>query len=165
MVAGNNISREEILNSLSGIPDPEIPVISIHELGMLRDVQISGDECIVTITPTYTGCPAMGLIEEQVKEKLHAQGIENVKVEMVYSPAWTTDWMSESAKEKMRQYGISPPQHSACSKTFGEEKVSVRCPQCNSSNTQVISQFGSTACKALCKCNSCKEPFEHFKCH
>lgn len=149
---------------LGTIPDPEIPVISIKELGMLRDVVYKNGEYVVTITPTYTACPAMGLIEDQIKEKLSSFGISNVKINLAYSPAWTTDWMSEEAKQKLKKYGIAPPQHSSCSKVFASvEKL--HCPHCNSSDTSIISRFSSTACKALYRCNVCKEPFEYFKCH
>lgn len=157
-------NTEKIYNWISNIPDPEIPVISIADLGMLRRVEYRDENYIVTITPTYTACPAMKMIEDEIIEKLHKQNVDNVKVDLVYTPAWTTDWISEAAKLKLRKYGISPPQHSSCSKVFVSDK-SVACPRCNSKNTEVISKFGSTACKSLYKCNSCKEPFEYFKCH
>lgn len=159
-----HVNTKNIVNILGSIPDPEIPVISIKELGMLRDVVYKNGEYIVTITPTYTACPAMGLIENQIKEKLSGFGISNVKINLTYSPAWTTDWMSEEAKQKLKKYGIAPPQHSSCSKVFSSvEKL--HCPHCNSSDTSIISRFSSTACKALYRCNVCKEPFEYFKCH
>lgn len=156
----NTIQIEALISS---IPDPEIPVISIKELGILRKVEMKDDTCVVTITPTYTGCPAIGMIESQIKEILSAKGIEKLKVELTYSPAWTTDWMSNEAKEKLRKYGIAPPSHSSCFTNFS--KVNVACPRCNSTNTSLISRFGSTACKSLYKCDDCKEPFDHFKCH
>ncbi len=156
-------TKEEILNLLSEIADPEIPVVSIAEIGMLRDVHITADGCEVLITPTYTGCPAMGIIEADIKALLDSKGIiSNVKLS--YTPAWTTDWISDVAKEKMRKYGIAPPEHSSCGNiTTAEQHIA--CPQCNSKNTEVISRYGSTACKALYRCNDCKEPFEYFKCH
>jgi ring-1,2-phenylacetyl-CoA epoxidase subunit PaaD len=157
------IDVKKIESYISEIPDPEIPVITIKELGILRDVKLAEDTVVVTITPTYNGCPAMQMIEEQIKEILHSKGIEKVKVQLTYSPAWTTDWMTEEAKEKLKKYGIAPPTHSSCVKNFGELKIA--CPRCKSLNTVLISQFGSTACKALYQCKDCKEPFDHFKCH
>lgn len=158
--------KNEIFNILSTIADPEIPVVSIEEMGMLRDVFITNEGCEVIITPTYTGCPAMGIIEDDIKSTLAQNGIGNVKVKLVYSPAWTTDWMSAEAKEKMRKYGIAPPIKSSCNKwvEYGKNEL-VKCPRCNSNQTQLISMFGSTACKALYSCDNCKEPFEYFKCH
>lgn len=157
-------SKEEILEILSAIADPEIPVVSIQEIGMLRDVVVSEDGYEVFLTPTYTGCPAMGIIEADIKALLEEKGITPVKVTLIYSPAWSTDWMSDEAKEKMRKYGIAPPAHSSCGSIFKTEQEVV-CPHCSSQDTEMISRFGATACKALYKCNSCKEPFEYFKCH
>lgn len=161
----STLTTEHIRQLLSEIPDPEIPAISIIDLGILRDVQWKGDVCNVVITPTYSGCPAMKVIEENIQEKLHAAGIKNVTVELTYTPAWTTDWISDDAKEKLRAYGIAPPQHSSIDKglLLGKTKE-VACPLCNSKNTELISQFGSTACKALYRCKDCKEPFDYFKC-
>ena len=156
-------TKEEIMDILSQIADPEIPVVSIREMGMLRDVYLKRSIWEVVITPTYTGCPAMGIIEADIKALLDEHGIKS-SVKLVYSPAWTTDWITEEAKEKMRKYGIAPPEHSSCGGAVDAEKH-VSCPQCNSKDTEVISRFGSTACKALYKCNSCKEPFDYFKCH
>jgi len=157
----SNVSEIEAL--LSTIPDPEIPVITIKELGILRNVVNENGHYTVTITPTYTACPAMGWIEDQIKDKLLHEGITDVEVKTTYTPAWTTDWISEPAKQKLKTYGIAPPKHSSCTKSFGNEKIT--CPHCGSNNTEVISQFGSTACKALLKCKACLEPFEQFKCH
>lgn len=159
------LTKETIFRLLSSIPDPEIPVITIQELGILRDVELTEDTCIITITPTYSGCPAMRAIEDDIKSVLTSNGINKVEVKMVYSPAWTTDWMTAEAKEKLRKYGIAPPEHSTVDKAtlLGKSKV-VKCPQCNSVDTTMVSQFGSTACKALYKCNACKEPFDYFKC-
>jgi ring-1,2-phenylacetyl-CoA epoxidase subunit PaaD len=158
-------TNSQIFNILSEIPDPEIPVININELGILRDVKRQGDHWTVVITPTYTGCPAMKVIEDDIKIKLKEIGIDNVKVELVYSPAWTTDWISEEAKEKLRSYGIAPPEHTSLDKgLITGKKRHLKCPQCNSEDVAMISQFGSTACKALFKCNNCKETFDYFKC-
>lgn len=158
------VDTKEIYSWLSEIPDPEIPVITIQDLGILRDVKMKDGNYIVTITPTYTGCPAIPLIENQIKEKLLEHGLNNVVVNITYSPAWTTDWLSSEAKNKMKHYGIAPPQHTSCVKVL-TDLMKVPCPLCNSANTELISRFGSTACKAMYKCKSCKEPFEHFKCH
>jgi ring-1,2-phenylacetyl-CoA epoxidase subunit PaaD len=157
-------SKEEIFSWLSAIADPEIPVVTIEEMGMLRDVVVGADSYEVLLTPTYTGCPAMGIIEADIKALLHEKGLENVSVKMIYDPAWTTDWMSDVAKEKMRQYGIAPPVHSSCGNISTAEK-NIPCPLCRSTNTQVISRFGATACKAFYKCKDCDETFEYFKCH
>ncbi len=157
-------SKEEILGYLSAIADPEIPVISIREIGMLRDVKITGGGCEVILTPTYTGCPAMGIIEADVKALLNQKGIAPVTVKLVYDPAWTTDWISNEAKTKMNVYGIAPPRHSSCG-NLAEAEKHIECPVCGSADTAMLSRYGSTACKALYKCNSCHEPFEYFKCH
>ena len=159
------LSKEKILQLLSEIPDPEIPVINISELGILRDVKLTNDLCTVVITPTYSGCPAMKVIEDDIVAKLKEAGIKNIKVELVYSPAWTTDWITDVAKEKLRAYGIAPPDHSSVDKQvlLGKSRE-LKCPLCGSKNTEMISQFGSTACKALYRCVDCKEPFDYFKC-
>lgn len=161
-----NYTKEQIWNFLAEIPDPEIPVITIEELGVLRNVEILPGKVVVTITPTYTGCPAMKLFEDDIIKTLHSNGIENVEIKMVYSPAWSTDWMSDKAKEKLEKYGIAPPVSGSQDKGFLFESgpKTVRCPQCKSTNTSLKSQFGSTACKALYTCNNCLEPFDYFKC-
>jgi ring-1,2-phenylacetyl-CoA epoxidase subunit PaaD len=157
-------SKEDILHLLMAIPDPEIPVVNIYEMGMLRDVVLTEDGCEVILTPTYTGCPAMGLIEQDIKMTLNSHHIPNVRVKMVHDPAWTTDWMTEIAKDKLKKYGIAPPLHSSCAlDVFGHNII--QCPQCHSGDTVLLSRFGATACKALYQCNSCREPFEYFKCH
>jgi ring-1,2-phenylacetyl-CoA epoxidase subunit PaaD len=158
-------SKESIFSLLSEIPDPEIPVISIVELGVIRDVIISGKDIEVIITPTYSGCPAMKQMEDDVRKKMQEQGFENIKISTVYNPAWTTDWLCEEAKLKLQKYGIAPPEESTTDKSFltGKPK-NVTCPRCKSKNTVMISQFGSTACKALYKCNECLEVFDYFKC-
>lgn len=154
---------DKLYDAIAGIPDPEIPVITIHELGILRSVALENSCCVVTITPTYTACPAMGLIEDQVRETLlQFDEVEQVRVKLTYAPAWTTDWISPDAKQKLKAYGIAPPAHSSCHATF--KAIPVACPRCSSEKTTCISRFGSTACKALYRCESCLEPFEHFKC-
>jgi ring-1,2-phenylacetyl-CoA epoxidase subunit PaaD len=156
-----------IRSIIASIPDPEIPVITIDELGILRDVVVGEDgTVIVRITPTYNGCPAMMAIENDIKSALKEHGIERVKVELVYHPVWTTDWIPDEAKEKLRAYGIAPPPVSTSDKSvLSLHPKKVPCPRCGSTDTVVVSQFGSTACKALYKCESCLEPFDHFKCH
>ncbi len=159
-------TKENIYSLLSEIPDPEIPVISIVELGVIRDVRFSDDKNIeITLTPTYSGCPAMKQMEDDVKKKLTDNGFENVKINTVYNPAWTTDWLSTEAKIKLQQYGIAPPEESTNDKSFLTGKTkNITCPRCKSTNTHLVSQFGSTACKALYKCNDCLEAFDYFKC-
>lgn len=158
-------SEKEILDFLKEIPDPEIPVISIVELGVVRNVKNTANGVEVDITPTYSGCPAMKQMEDDVVSLLHSKGIEDVKVNMVYTPAWTTDWLNAEAREKLRKYGIAPPEENTTDKSFltGKPKQ-VRCPRCGSLHTEMVSQFGSTACKALYKCKDCLEPFDYFKC-
>lgn len=159
------ISKEDILKLISEIPDPEIPVITIAELGVIRDVIVDGENVEIKITPTYSGCPAMQRMENDIKEILNENGINNLKITTVYSPAWTTDWIPEEAKEKLKKYGIAPPEKTTEDKSWltGKSKI-VLCPRCRSKNTKLISQFGSTACKALYQCQDCLEPFDYFKC-
>ena len=158
------LTELEIYNLIADIPDPEIPVVTIEDLGVLREVKVEGEKVIVFITPTYSGCPAMKTIEDEIKTILHQTGVQNFEVKTVFTPVWTTDWLSEEAKEKLRNYGISPPEKSSTDKSILTTHF-VFCPRCNSRNTEIISQFGSTACKALYKCIDCLEPFNHFKCH
>ncbi len=160
-----SLNKENILLLLSQIPDPEIPVITITELGVIRDVLFNADEIEIKITPTYSGCPAMKQMEDDIKSTLKKNGFEKIKLTTVYSPPWTTDWLSAEAKEKLRAYGIAPPEHSTQDKSWlsGKHKT-VHCPRCKSSHTKLISQFGSTACKALYQCKDCLEPFDYFKC-
>lgn len=151
---------------LDRVTDPEIPVLTINEMGILRGVDFDGETVTVTITPTYSGCPAIDQITEDVGIALAQSGYPKSSVNLVLSPAWTTDWMSEDAREKLRNYGIAPPcKTSALDKVTGEHKLNFAapCPQCKSLNTQQISEFGSTACKALWKCLDCQEPFDYFK--
>ena len=166
MNSSTTISSEEITNLLASIPDPEIPVISIVDLGILRKVEVINSDTIeVTITPTYSGCPAMRVIEDEIKSILKEKGFTSVQINTSLSPAWTTDWLSDEAKERLRKYGISPPEKTSVDKNSltGKSKL-ISCPQCGSTDTEMISQFGSTACKALYRCLSCREPFDHFKC-
>jgi ring-1,2-phenylacetyl-CoA epoxidase subunit PaaD len=158
-------TSQDIYKLLNEIPDPEIPVISIVELGVIRDVRVSGDSVEVRITPTYSGCPAMKQMEDDVRAKLRDAGFSEVKISTVYQPAWTTDWLSADAKRKLKEYGIAPPEESTSDKSFvtGKQRT-VQCPRCGSRDTALVSQFGSTACKALYKCRNCLEAFDYFKC-
>ena len=159
------IDRNHILEILKEVSDPEIPVLTIEDLGILRNAIVDDNGNVtVQITPTYTGCPAMDMIESMVKEKLSAFGALNVLVTLVYKPAWTTDWMNAQTKEKLRAFGIAPPVGKVLSKKSLLANETVACPQCRSENTKIKSMFGSTACKALYTCSDCLEPFDYFKC-
>lgn len=149
----------------ASVCDPEIPVLTLEDLGVLRDVRTDGDgRTVVTITPTYSGCPAMLMMEVEILKALREAGFEDATVETVLSPAWTTDWLSDAGREKLRAYGIAPPVRASTSRQalFGRDAVD--CPQCGSSDTERVSEFGSTACKALYRCRACAEPFDYFKC-
>jgi len=167
MVAANKISVDTIWRILKDIPDPEVPVLSVLDLGIVRDVIIHKDTAEVIITPTYSGCPAMDVIRVNIKMALLENGFKDVKITTILSPAWTTDWMSEEGKQKLKSYGIAPPNpvQQVCNKDLFAAQEAVQCPQCNSYHTHRISEFGSTACKALFQCDDCKEPFDYFKCH
>jgi ring-1,2-phenylacetyl-CoA epoxidase subunit PaaD len=156
------MNEEQIIQILSEVKDPEIPVLSISELGILRKVEISGEKISIQITPTYSGCPAMDSIREDIRLELAKHGLKQVEIKLILSPAWTTEWMSETAKEKLRVYGIAAPSKHNC-KT-GEDHAD-SCPLCHSVNIEMVSRFGSTACKALYRCRDCGEPFDYFKCH
>jgi ring-1,2-phenylacetyl-CoA epoxidase subunit PaaD len=146
------------------VVDPEIPVLSIVDLGVLRAVEVEGESVRVAITPTYSGCPAMRMIELSLEAALRAAGIEKFRIDTVLSPAWTTDWLSDEGRRKLHEFGIAPPAGTASRRAlFGAEAVS--CPRCGSAETERISEFGSTACKALYRCRHCREPFDYFKCH
>lgn len=151
---------------LEQVFDPEIPVLTVVDMGVIRAVHVDNDIYEIVITPTYSGCPAMDMIEVDIRAILQENGYDSVVVKTVLSPAWTTDWMSESGRKKLKEYGIAPPEGKVLDKSvlFAEEKK-IQCPRCESRNTKMISQFGSTACKALYQCSDCKEPFDYFKCH
>nr|WP_200305678.1 1,2-phenylacetyl-CoA epoxidase subunit PaaD [Paracraurococcus ruber] len=157
--------RQRALAAAGAVADPEIPVLSIADLGVLRDARVTEDGGVeVDITPTYSGCPAMGMIAVQVEAALLAAGLPAPRVRLVLSPAWTTDWMSAEGRAKLRDYGIAPPAPRATRRgLFGLEEE-VACPRCGSTATETLSEFGSTACKALRRCTACREPFDHFKC-
>ena len=155
--------RNRALAALEAVTDPEIPVLTISDLGILREVSVDGDTVDVTITPTYSGCPAMNVIALDIQTALDRAGIK-ARVRTSLSPAWTTDWLSEAARQKLAAFGIAPPEHAASRRAlFGEERPT--CPRCGSADTERISEFGSTACKSLHRCRACREPFDAFKCH
>lgn len=158
------VTENEIWSYLKEVADPEIPVLSVLDLGVVRKVTISDQDILVMITPTYSGCPAMKRMEDDIVEKLNEKGFGNVSVELVLSPAWTTDWITEEAREKLREYGIAPPENEPDKSALFADPIVVPCPKCGSSNTRMVSQFGSTACKAHYQCNECLEPFDYFKC-
>jgi ring-1,2-phenylacetyl-CoA epoxidase subunit PaaD len=158
--------KEKIWQILETVTDPEVPVLTVLDLGIVRGIKIdnspSGDGGIeIIITPTYTGCPAMDMIAMNIRLALIENGFSKIKITSVLSPAWTTDWMSEEGKRKLKEYGIAAPY----TRSDETSDLVIECPQCNSTNTKLISEFGSTACKALYKCNECLEPFDYFKCH
>ena len=157
--------RQRAWNAASAVVDPEIPVLTIADLGVLREVTLRDDGGVeVAITPTYSGCPAMNMIAFEVEIALERAGFANASVRTVLSPAWTTDWMSEDGRRKLKDYGIAPPLPASSRRAlFGIQQV--QCPQCGSQDTELLSEFGSTSCKALWRCRSCREPFDYFKCH
>lgn len=167
MTAANAIDKKMILEYLEEVKDPEVPVLSIIDLGIVRNVVMHDNELEVTITPTYTGCPAMDVISANIRIMLSTLGFKKVKILQTLSPAWTTDWMSEEGKRKLKEYGIAPPnpKQQICEQRLFAEAEAVQCPHCDSYHTHRISEFGSTACKALYQCDDCKEPFDYFKCH
>src|SRR5215467_5383967 len=160
-------NKNDILEILQDVMDPEVPVLSIVDLGILRDVKIENEKIEIVITPTYTGCPAMDAIKSNIQNTMRSHGYSNVQLSTVLSPAWTTDWLSETGKEKLKAFGIAPPtpKQQVCHPGLFHEGEAIQCPQCNSYNTRLISRFGSTPCKALYQCNDCDEPFDYFKCH
>jgi ring-1,2-phenylacetyl-CoA epoxidase subunit PaaD len=161
-----DISVKNIWAVLEEVTDPEVPVLSIIDLGIVRDVRLREQSVEVVITPTYSGCPAMDVISTNIRLKLLENGYKDIRITTVLSPAWTTDWMSEAGKQKLTAYGIAPPhvkQQVCDSRLFAEE--SVACPRCGSYHTRRISEFGSTTCKSLYQCSDCHEPFDYFKCH
>ena len=159
--------KTTIYTYLQEICDPEIPVLSIVDLGMIRDAKMVDDVLEITITPTYTGCPAVDMIATTIKMDLQSRGFQKVNVIQAISPAWTTDWMTETGKQKLKAYGIAPPnpKQQVCKQELFVQDEAVQCPRCDSWHTHRISEFGSTACKALYQCDDCLEPFDYFKCH
>ncbi len=163
----SNISEEKVMTILETVPDPEIPVISIVDLGIVRRVSVIDGVIEIDLTPTYSGCPALDVIPILVAEALAKYDIHDAKIKNVIAPPWTTDWISEEGKEKLRAFGIAPP---VANTTDPEslipiEEKTVLCPRCGSANTTLVSRFGSTPCKAAFKCDDCLDPFDYFKCH
>lgn len=165
------VSKEDdIWALLETVPDPEVPVLSVVDLGVIRNIALiaqegSNDLVRIHITPTYSGCPAMDMIAMNIRMALLGAGYQHIEIVQQLSPAWTTDWMSEAGKQKLKAYGIAPPLAKHNNDALFDESDQIQCPQCNSYHTELISQFGSTSCKALYRCLDCKEPFDYFKCH
>ena len=163
----STFTQEQLIwNILEEVKDPEVPVLSVVDLGIVRSVKISGDKIDIIITPTYSGCPAMDVINMDIRLKLIEKGFRNITIQQQLSPAWTTDWMSEEGKKKLSAFGIAPPnpkQQFCTTEMFQQEAV--QCPRCTSWHTELISQFASTACKSMYRCLNCKEAFDYFKCH
>lgn len=156
-------AEKRIWNLLADVHDPEVPVLTVLDLGIVRGVQARGKKAGITVTPTYSGCPATEVIEHLIREKITGAGFD-VDVKTTLSPPWTTDWISEEGREKLREYGIAPPQGSTSKRSLLGGDAHIPCPQCGSKETEQVSEFGSTPCKALHRCKSCAEPFEYFKC-
>ena len=160
-------TRDAVLAVLDTVLDPEVPVLSVRELGIVRDVEIDAAGAVtVVVTPTYSGCPAIQVIERDILDALHAAGISSARIRTTYSPPWTSDWIPETAREKLKAYGIAPPSPAAPNAGLVEllrAPRTPRCPRCDSRDTEVRSEFGSTACKSICWCRSCGQPFEEFK--
>ncbi|MCU4651994.1 phenylacetate-CoA oxygenase subunit PaaJ [Roseibacterium sp. SDUM158016] len=154
-MVGSHPSTEEVWAWLDLVPDPEIPVISVVDLGIVRDVDWDRGTLVVTVTPTYSGCPATSLIALEIEAALAAQGVRDIRIETRIAPAWTTDWLSEKGRARLEEFGIAPPQ-----KAGGPD----RCPRCGARDLERVSQFGSTPCKAQWRCRECLEPFDYFKC-
>jgi len=161
-------STGEVMHWLEAVPDPEIPVLSVVDLGVVREVGWDGDTCVVTITPTYSGCPAMREISQDIARTLAGHGVPQVRVETRLAPAWTTDWMSERGRQALTRYGIAAPAERAIDVSGISRRIArpaVACPHCGSADTRLVSNFGSTSCKALYRCSACREPFDYFKTH
>jgi ring-1,2-phenylacetyl-CoA epoxidase subunit PaaD len=167
VVAGSaGVERDAILAILDGVMDPEVPVLSVRELGIVRDVEVDAAGVVtVTVTPTYSGCPAIQVIEQDIRSALGAAGHAEVRVRTVYAPAWTSDWIAPDARMKLKAYGIAPPARAESGDLVQllRRRAAAQCPYCDSRDTEVRSEFGSTACKAVCWCRSCRQPFEEFK--
>ena len=158
------VTKDQIFDWLEEVSDPEIPVLSVVDLGVVLDARLDIVTWLITITPTYSGCPAMQQIEVDLLAKLKEKGISNATVKHILSPAWTTDWISEEGRQKLRRYGIAPPVNEPDKGVLFADGPKVACPKCTSKDTRMVSLFGSTACKAHYQCNHCLEPFDYFKC-
>ncbi|HET7187944.1 MAG TPA: 1,2-phenylacetyl-CoA epoxidase subunit PaaD [Gemmatimonadaceae bacterium] len=160
------VTRDALLAVLDQVMDPEVPVLSVRELGIVRDVEVDdAGAVIVTVTPTYSGCPAIRVIEQDILAALASAGVSDARVRTTYTPAWTTDWIAPEARAKLKAYGIAPPARTEPSDLVQllRRRAAVQCPYCDSFDTELRSEFGSTACKAVCWCRSCRQPFEEFK--
>lgn len=157
------VTAEQVFDWLREVRDPEIPVLTITDLGIVRDVVVS-DHVKIALSPTYSGCPATEVIEQSVINALQDQGLENIEIERTLSPPWTTDWISDEGREKLRKYGIAPPEKASGKRALLTGQRAIACPRCDSQDTELVSEFGSTACKASYRCTACLEPFEYFKC-
>lgn len=167
-LATDSVSVQQVMQWLALVPDPEIPVLSVVDLGLVRDVSWDGATCVVTITPTYSGCPAMQEISTDILNTLAQKGMASVRIQTRLSPAWTTDWLTPAGRAALKGYGIAPPKEKAIDISGlarGVHRPSVECPHCGSEATRLVSQFGSTSCKALYRCSHCGEPFDYFKAH
>jgi len=164
MSLANKASIDQIWSWLSDVPDPEIPVISIVDLGIVRSIAWEDDTLVVHVTPTYSGCPATAVINADIEKQLQKQGIDKIRLVRQLSPAWTTAWLSEQGRRNLEQYGIAPPIEGSSPCAAVRTTLVVKCPRCQSSKTDKISQFGSTPCKASYRCTDCLEPFDYFKC-
>ena len=166
--SGQNIADQELEQQiwawLAEVPDPEIPVLSVVDLGIVRGLNLGANSIEIEVAPTYSGCPATEFIEGNIIASLKEHGLQNVSVSRVLSPPWTTDWITPAGREKLRAYGIAPPEGSASKTALLGDSKSVSCPRCGTRKTSLVSEFGSTACKASWKCDECLEPFEYFKC-
>ncbi|AVW93697.1 MULTISPECIES: 1,2-phenylacetyl-CoA epoxidase subunit PaaD [Roseobacteraceae] len=167
-------SVDQVWDWLGEVPDPEIPVISVTDLGIIREVAYEGDTLMVAVTPTYSGCPALAVIDFDIETHLRSKGIEKLRLERRLSPPWTTDWITPAARDKLKDYGIAPPVDGTASdghlaaraeRLAGGANLVIACPRCGSTHTEKVSQFGSTPCKANYRCKDCLEPFDYFKCH
>lgn len=167
-------SVNQVWNWLGEVPDPEIPVISVTDLGIVRDIRWDGDTLVVAVTPTYSGCPATAVIDLAIESHLRERGVRKLRLERRLSPPWTTDWVTQEGRDKLREYGIAPPVDGTASdgrttaraaRLAGRSNLVIECPRCRSANTERVSQFGSTPCKASYRCKDCLEPFDYFKCH
>ena len=167
MVNNIDIDTQKVWSILAAVTDPEVPVLTVTDLGIIRDVKFNDEQVEIVITPTYSGCPAMDMISMQIKMALLEAGYRDIKITTILSPAWTTDWMTEAGKDKLKAYGIAPPnpKQQVCTPGLFEAEENIQCPHCNSWHTHRVSEFGSTACKSLYQCDDCKEPFDYFKCH
>ena len=160
----NSISENQIWEWLEAVPDPEIPVLSVIDLGIVRQVTVLADRVEIEVAPTYSGCPATEVIEKSIVDSLAEMGVGNVTLRRVLSPPWTTAWISNARREKLRAYGIAPPQDDAGKRAILDSVRTIACPRCSATTTTLVSEFASTPCKAAYKCDACLEPFEYFKC-